>query len=90
VYAGDCAGALAAFASDTVNELRDNVEEFAFGCQLVNLSFYFGRFEVLYGHRIFLGSTEELLPVVKNSSIQLANAPQRKNSRKRKAAEISI
>ena len=45
---GDCAFAFAAFASYAIDELRDDVEELTFGGQLVDLTFDFGRFIVLY------------------------------------------
>ena len=43
----------AALAPDTINELWNYMEKFAFCCELVNLLFNFGRFVVLYGHSNF-------------------------------------
>jgi hypothetical protein len=55
VDAGNCPFAFAAFASDTEDELWDDVEEFAFGSELVDFLLDFGSFVVLDGHVCPLG-----------------------------------
>jgi len=47
VDAGDGAAGFAAFASHAVNELWDDVVEFAFGCELINLNLDFWSFIIL-------------------------------------------
>ena len=50
MYAGNSSLAFAAPTTDAVNELRDNVEEFAFSSELVNLLLDLWGFVVLDGH----------------------------------------
>jgi hypothetical protein len=54
VDARNCASRFAAFASDAVYELGDNMIEFAFLGKLIYLLLDFRSLKILYGHSLFL------------------------------------